>query len=63
MRGLLINKNLCFHYWLRKRIGKKWAQRVAIVTENGILIFGRSKVRPCRPKEGAGNVEGHEAKS
>jgi len=63
MRGLLINKNLCFYYWLRKRIGKKWAQRVAIITENGILVFGRSKVRCCSPKEGPRNAEGHGAQS
>ena len=59
----MINKNLCFYYWLRKRIGKKWAQKVAIITENGILIFGRSKVRYCSSKETTENVEGHEAKN
>jgi len=52
MRCLLINKNLSFYYWLRKRIGKKWACKVAITIENGILIFGRSKVKHCsREKE------------
>jgi hypothetical protein len=25
MKAYLINKNLCFYYWLRKRIGKKKA--------------------------------------
>jgi len=41
----LINKNLSFYCWLRKRIGKKWAYKVAITTESGILVFGRSKPR------------------
>ncbi len=41
MRGFLINKNLSVYYWLRKRIGKKGAYRVAIVFEKVILIFGR----------------------
>ncbi len=41
MRSFLINKNLCFHYWLRKRIGKKKALLIADVIERGILIFGR----------------------
>jgi hypothetical protein len=41
MRVFLINKNLSFYYWLKKRIGKKRACMVAITIENGILIFGR----------------------
>ncbi len=41
MRGFLINKNLSFYYWLRKKIGKERAYRVAIVFEKVILIFGR----------------------
>lgn len=41
MRGFLINKNLSVYYWLRKRIGKKSAFRVAIVFERLILVFGR----------------------
>ena len=41
MRGFLINKNLCFYYWLRKRIGKKQAYRVSNTLEKVILIFGR----------------------
>ncbi|MEW6377804.1 MAG: hypothetical protein AB1502_18695 [Thermodesulfobacteriota bacterium] len=41
MRGFLINKNLCFYYWLGKRIGKKWAYKVASAIEKGILFFGR----------------------
>ena len=45
MRLFLINKNLSFYYWLKKRIGKKWACRVAIIIENGILIFGRPKLK------------------
>lgn len=44
MRSFLINKNLCFHYWLRKRIGKKWALSVTNNVEKTILIFGREMV-------------------
>ncbi len=43
MRSLLINKNLAFYYWLKKRIGKKGAFSVAIVIERIILIFGRGE--------------------
>jgi hypothetical protein len=45
MRSFLINKNLSFYYWLKKRIGKKRAYRVAIVFEKVILIFGREHMR------------------
>jgi hypothetical protein len=41
MRSFLINKNLCFYYWLKKKIGKKWALGVANGIEKTILIFGR----------------------
>lgn len=41
MRSFLINKNLCFYYWLRKRIGKTRALGVANAIENIILISGR----------------------
>ena len=41
MRSFLINKNLSFYYWLKKRIGKENAYRVASVFEKVILIFGR----------------------
>ncbi|MBP1740162.1 MAG: hypothetical protein H6Q48_2455 [Deltaproteobacteria bacterium] len=51
MRGFLINKNLSFYYWLRKRIGKKWAWRVAITIENGILVFQRPKLKEIRLEE------------
>jgi hypothetical protein len=44
MRSFLINKNLCFHYWLRKRIGKNRALWVASNIEKVILIFGREIV-------------------
>jgi hypothetical protein len=44
MRSLLINKNLCFYYWLRKRVGKKRALMVANVTEKVLLVFGREVV-------------------
>jgi len=41
MRSYLINKNLCAYYWLRRRIGKELAFRVASAVENAILAFGR----------------------
>jgi len=43
MRGFLINKNLCFYYRIRKRIGKKRALFLARVAEKVILIFGREQ--------------------
>jgi len=36
----LINKNLCFYYWLKTKIGKKWGLGVANTIEKTILIFG-----------------------
>jgi hypothetical protein len=51
MRSFLINKNLCFHYWLRKRIGKKLSLCVSANIEKTILIFGREVV-PYRPRKG-----------
>jgi len=42
--GFLINKNLCFYYWLKKKIRKKWALGVAKAIEKIILIFGRDKM-------------------
>jgi hypothetical protein len=45
MRSFLINKNLCFYYWLKKKIGKKWALGVANAIEKIILIFGRDVIR------------------
>jgi len=44
VRSFLINKNLCLYYWLRKKIGKKWALGVANSIEKTILIFGRKVV-------------------
>ena len=44
MRGFLINKNLCFYYWLRKRIGKERAYSVSSTLEKVILIFGREPI-------------------
>jgi hypothetical protein len=41
MRSFLINKNMCFYYWLRKRIGKKRALWITSTIEKTILIFGR----------------------
>jgi len=43
MRSLLINKNLSFYYWLRKKIGKKAAFKIANTIEKVILIFGREQ--------------------
>ena len=44
IRSFLINKNLSFYFWLKKKIGKKWAFRVANAIENTILLFGREIV-------------------
>jgi len=44
MRSFLINKNLCFYYWLKKRIGKDWAFRMANTIERVILVFGREQM-------------------
>jgi len=44
MRSFLINKNLCFCYWLRKRIGKNRAFWVANTIEKIILIFEEEAV-------------------
>jgi hypothetical protein len=44
MRSLLINKNLSFYYWLRRKIGEKVAFKVANTIEKVILIFGREQV-------------------
>jgi hypothetical protein len=43
VRTFLINKNLCFYYWLKKRIGKEWALRVVNKIEKIILVFGRER--------------------
>jgi hypothetical protein len=40
----LINKNLCFYYWLRKKIGKAPALKVANTIERVILVFGREQI-------------------
>jgi hypothetical protein len=45
MRSFLINKNLSLYYWLKKRIGKRGAFRVANTIEKVILAFGRERVR------------------
>jgi hypothetical protein len=44
MRSFLINKNLSLYYWLKKRIGKERAYKVASAIEKVILIFGREQV-------------------
>ena len=41
MREFLINKNLSLYYWLKKRIGKEKAYKVANTLEKFVLIFGR----------------------
>ncbi len=51
MRDFLINKNLSLYYWLRKRIGREWAFRVAISTEKVILIFGRPHTKRHTPEK------------
>jgi len=43
MRSFLINKNLSFCYWLKKRIVKRGALRLATTIEKAILIFGREQ--------------------
>lgn len=53
MRSLLINKNISFYYWLRKRIRKTIALQVANAIERVILIFGRERM-PC-PRVGMRN--------
>jgi hypothetical protein len=40
----LVNKNLCFYYWVRKRIGKDSALGVANMVEKLILVFGRKQI-------------------
>ena len=44
MKSFLINKNLSFYYWLKKKIGKERAYRVACAIEKIVLIFGRDQV-------------------
>jgi len=43
MRDVLINKNLCFYYWLRKKIGKERAFKVVSKIEKIILVFGKEQ--------------------
>jgi hypothetical protein len=44
MRSFLINKNLSFYYWLKKRTGKAIAFQVSDTIEKVILIFGRERM-------------------
>ncbi len=44
MRSFLINKNMSLYYWLRKRIGKTIAFRIANAIETVILVFGRERM-------------------
>jgi hypothetical protein len=46
MRSFLINKNLCFHYWLRKRVGKRLALWISTYIEKMILLLGREVMPP-----------------
>ena len=43
MRSFLINKNLALYYWLRKKIGRKRALRIANNIETLVLTFGREE--------------------
>jgi hypothetical protein len=42
--GSFLNENLSLYYWLRKRIGKTGALRVASTLEKVILIFGTEQI-------------------
>jgi hypothetical protein len=44
MKGYLINKNLCFYYQLRKKIGKENALRLAKAIEKMILFPGKRPI-------------------
>jgi len=44
MRSFLINKNSSLYYWLKKRLGRRRALRVASTLEKVILIFGREQI-------------------
>ena len=56
MRSFLINKNICFYCWLKKRIGKPRALRVANTIEQVILILGREAI-PYSNRNGTLNKE------
>lgn len=55
----MINKNLCFYYWLKKRIGKERAFKVANEIEKIVLIFGMEAAPASNEAKGirAVNVE------
>ncbi len=44
MRSFLINKNISFYYWLKRRTGKAIALGLANMIEKVILIFGRERI-------------------
>ena len=44
MRSFLMNKNLSFYYFLKRKIGKKQAFAVATTVEKALLLFGREKM-------------------
>jgi len=43
-QDFLINEDLCFYYWLKKRIGKTPALGVANTIERVALVFGREQM-------------------
>jgi hypothetical protein len=51
MRSFLINKNLCFYYWLKKTIRKVSALGLADTIEKTILILGREIIPYFNIKE------------
>jgi hypothetical protein len=44
MRSFLVNKNLSFDYWLKRRIWEKGALIITNTIEKVILVFGREQV-------------------
>jgi hypothetical protein len=44
MRSFLISENLGLYYWLKRRIEKAWAFRVANKIEKIILVTGRGQM-------------------
>ena len=43
MREILINKNICLMFWLRRCIGRKKAKKICLGAEKAILFFGRPR--------------------
>lgn len=59
MTAYLINKNLCCYYWLRQRIGKNRALKLARTAEKAIGIFGRERIRIEPIKHALFWIRGH----